>query len=80
MIYNVVLVSGVQQSDSVIHIHYLFLFRCKEDSETSSLVPEGTEKSPSGLMVLTGQHHQGIQVTGAALTTRRVNPVRLGLS
>ena len=27
MIYNVVLVSGVQQSDSVIHIIYSFFFR-----------------------------------------------------
>ena len=27
MIYNVVLVSGVQQSDSVIHIHISILFR-----------------------------------------------------
>ena len=28
MIYNVVLVSGVQQSDSVIHIHIFILFHC----------------------------------------------------
>ena len=27
VIYNVVLVSGVQQSDSVIHIHIFFLFQ-----------------------------------------------------
>ena len=27
LIYNVVLVSGVQQSDSIIHIHIFILFR-----------------------------------------------------
>ena len=27
MIYNVVLISGVQQSDSVIHIHIFILFQ-----------------------------------------------------
>ena len=43
MIYNVVLVSGVQQSHSVIHIHtsilfqILFQFRLLQDTEQSSL-------------------------------------------
>ena len=43
MIYNVVLVSGVQQSDSVIHIHVsilfqiLFPFRLLQSVEQSSL-------------------------------------------
>ena len=45
MIYNVVLVSGVQQSDSVIHIHILFhvVFRygLSQDTEYSSLCYTG---------------------------------------
>ena len=62
---------------SVIHVHYLFFFTCKEDSERSSLVREGIEKFPLGLMVLAGPGHWGIQVTDVALMRCGVSYVRL---
>lgn len=65
---------------SVIHVHYLFFFMCKEDSERSSLVGEGIEKYPLELMVLAGPGHWGIQVTGVALTRCGVSYVRFRLS
>ena len=37
LIYNVVLISGVQQSDSVVHIYILFHYSLLQDTEYSSL-------------------------------------------
>ena len=74
MINNVVLVSGVQQSDSVIHIHVsilfqvLFLFKLLQSVEQSSL---GYTVGPCWLSILS------IEVCTCQSQTPNLSPLTL---